>query len=37
VVVRRYEAATGNHAVLIESGESFEALAVRREMEQAPV
>jgi DNA modification methylase len=37
VVVRRYEAATGNHAVLIESGESFEALAARREMEQAPV
>jgi DNA modification methylase len=37
VVVRRYEAATGNHAVLIESGESFEALAARREMEQAPI
>ena len=30
VIVRRYEATMGNHAVLMETGETFEALAVRR-------
>jgi DNA methylase len=35
VIVRRYEAATGCPAVLIETGESFEPLAARRETEQA--
>ena len=30
VIVRRYEAATGNPAVLIETGEAFELLAARR-------
>jgi hypothetical protein len=28
--LRRYEAATGNAAVLIETGEAFEPLALRR-------
>jgi DNA modification methylase len=37
VIVRRYEAATSNRAVLIETGEIFEALAVRRAHEAAPV
>jgi DNA modification methylase len=37
VIVRRYEAATGKPAVLVETGETFEALAVRREREEAPV
>jgi DNA modification methylase len=37
VIVRRYEAATGAPAVLVETGETFEALAVRRALEQEPV
>jgi hypothetical protein len=39
VITRRYEAATGNATVLVETGETFEAfeaLAVRRSRE-APV
>ena len=36
VIVRRYEAATGNPAVLIETGEAFEALGARRSSEAAP-
>jgi DNA modification methylase len=36
VIVRRYEAATDNPAVLIETGETFEALAARRPTEAAP-
>jgi DNA modification methylase len=36
VIIRRYEAATGNATVLLETGETFEALAVRRSRE-APV
>jgi DNA modification methylase len=35
VIVRCYEAATGNDAVLIETGETFAALAARREGEAA--
>jgi hypothetical protein len=30
VIIRRYEAATGGAAVLVESGETFEALAAGR-------
>jgi hypothetical protein len=37
VVVRRYEATTGNPAVLIETGETLEALAARRALEDVPV
>ena len=37
VIMRRYEAATGNPAVLIETGEVFDALAARRSSETAPV
>ena len=37
VIVRRYEAATGNAAVLIETGEAFDLLAGRRSREAAPV
>jgi DNA modification methylase len=37
VIVRRYEAATDNSAVLIETGETFEALAARRAWEAAPL
>jgi hypothetical protein len=37
VVVRRYGATTGNPAVLIETGETFEALASSRAIEEAPV
>jgi DNA methylase len=37
VIIRRYEATAGNPAVLIETGETFEALAAGRAMEQAPV
>jgi DNA modification methylase len=37
VIVRRYQAATGEPAVLIETGERFEALAAHRALEQAPV
>jgi hypothetical protein len=29
VIVRRFEAATGNQAVLVETGETFEALATQ--------
>jgi DNA modification methylase len=35
VIVRRYETATGNDAVLVETGETFAALAARREGEAA--
>ena len=34
-MVRRFEAATGNQAVLVETGETFEALATHRALEQA--
>jgi DNA modification methylase len=37
VIVRRYEAATGNHGVLVETGETFEALGPRRVSETVPV
>ena len=37
VVARRYEAATGNQAVLVETGETFQALGARRGREAAPV
>jgi DNA modification methylase len=37
VIVRRYEAATGDAATLIETGETFEALSARRSSEAAPV
>ena len=37
VIVRRYEAATGNPAVLVETGEAFEPLGARRAREAAPV
>jgi DNA modification methylase len=37
VIVRRYEAATGDAATLIETGETFEALGARRASEGAPV
>jgi DNA modification methylase len=36
VIVRRYQAATANNAVLVETGETFEALAARREREATP-
>ena len=36
VIVRRYEAATGNPAVLIDTGEAFDLLAGRRSREAAP-
>jgi DNA modification methylase len=35
VIVRRYEAATGNLAILAETGEAFEAVAARRVSETA--
>jgi DNA modification methylase len=35
VIIRRYEAATGDPAVLVESGETFQALARRRALERA--
>jgi hypothetical protein len=35
VIVRRYEAATGNHAVLVETGEALDLLAARRSSEPA--
>jgi DNA modification methylase len=35
VLVRRYEAATGEAATLVETGEAFDVLAARR-TEQAP-
>ena len=37
VIVRRYEAATDNPAVLVETGEVFDLLAARRAREAAPV
>ena len=37
VIIRRYEAATGNQAVLVETGETFQALGARRGREAAPV
>ena len=37
VIVRRYEMATGNPAVLVETGETFELLALRRASAAAPV
>jgi DNA modification methylase len=37
VIVRRYEAATGEAATLIETGETFELLALRRASETAPL
>jgi hypothetical protein len=37
VIVRRYDAATGNPAVLVETGETFDLLAARRSREAAPV
>ena len=37
VILRRYEAATGEPAVLVETGERFEALAARRFREATPV
>jgi DNA modification methylase len=36
VIVRRYESSTGNPAVLVETGEPFDALAARRAAGQAP-
>ena len=35
VIVRRYEAVTGNPAVLVETGETFELLGARRVREAA--
>ena len=37
VIARRYEAATGNQAVLVETGEPLDVLAARRATEAAPV
>jgi hypothetical protein len=37
VIVRRYEATTGNPAVLVETREAFDVLAARRSGEAAPV
>ena len=37
VIVRSYEAATGNRAVLAETSEAFEAVAARRASETATV
>jgi DNA modification methylase len=37
VIMHRYEAATGNPAVLIETGEAFDEFAARRAREAAPV
>ena len=37
VIMRRYEAATGNPAVLVDTGETFQALGARRGREAAPV
>jgi DNA modification methylase len=36
VIVRRYQVATGNLAVLLETGEAFELLAARRSRETPP-
>jgi len=35
VIVRRYRAATGNHVVLVETGETFDTLTARRQHESA--
>jgi hypothetical protein len=37
LIARRYEAATGNPAVLVETGEPLDVLAARRATEAAPV
>ena len=37
VIMRRYEAATGRAAVFVETGETLEALAARRAVEDVPV
>jgi DNA modification methylase len=37
LIIRRYEAATGDPAVLVETGETFQALGARRGREAAPV
>jgi DNA modification methylase len=37
VILRRYEAATGYQAVLVETNEAFEALAARRALELPPI
>ena len=37
VIVRRYEAATGNPAVLVETGVTFESLALSRASKAPPV
>jgi DNA modification methylase len=37
VIVRRYQTATGNPAVLVETGEAFDLLAGRKSREAAPV
>jgi DNA modification methylase len=37
IIVRRYQTATGNPAVLAETGETFESLALRRSSEAVPV
>jgi hypothetical protein len=37
VIIRPYEEATGNPAVLVETGETFELLALRRTSEATPV
>ena len=36
VIVRRYQAATGEAAVLVETGETYQALEARRATEVAP-
>jgi hypothetical protein len=37
VIVRRYEAVTGNPADLVETGENFEPLGARRARKAAPI
>jgi hypothetical protein len=37
VTIRRFEAATGDAVALVETGETFELLALRRASEAAPV
>ena len=37
VIVRRYEAATGEAATLVETGEAFDVLAARRAEQAAPI
>jgi DNA modification methylase len=37
VIVRRYEAATGEAAALIATGETFDVLAARRTEQAAPI